>query len=33
MLNQIMGGRMFPLTLDGLDQAMRALNRGAAAAQ
>lgn len=30
MLEQIMGGRMFPLTLDGLDQAMRSLNRGAA---
>jgi uncharacterized protein with von Willebrand factor type A (vWA) domain len=27
MLQQIMGGRMFPLTLEGLDQAMRALNR------
>ncbi|MGE5476484.1 MAG: vWA domain-containing protein [Bacteroidales bacterium] len=30
MLHQMMGGRMFPLTLDGLDQAMRALNRDVA---
>jgi uncharacterized protein with von Willebrand factor type A (vWA) domain len=27
MLRQIMGGRMFPLTLEGLDQAMRELVR------
>ncbi len=27
MLEQIMGSRMFPLTLDGLDRAMRELNR------
>lgn len=32
MLGQIMGGRMFPLTLEGLDQAMRTLNRGDAPA-
>ena len=31
MLNQTMAGRMYPLTLEGLDQAMRELNRGAAA--
>lgn len=30
ILRQAMGGRMFPLTLDGLDHAMRSLNRGAA---
>jgi uncharacterized protein with von Willebrand factor type A (vWA) domain len=30
MLAQIMGGRMYPLTLEGLDGAMRTLNRGAA---
>jgi len=29
MLQQIMAGRMFPLTLDGLDLAMRSLNRRA----
>ena len=29
MLAQIMGGRMYPLTLEGLDGAMRTLNRGA----
>ncbi|HLO75548.1 MAG TPA: VWA domain-containing protein [Magnetospirillum sp.] len=29
LLRQIMGGRMFPLTLEGLEQAMRTLNRGA----
>ena len=27
MLRQIMGGRMYPLTLEGLDQAMRELVR------
>jgi hypothetical protein len=27
MIRQLFGGRMFPLTLDGLDQAMRSLNR------
>jgi uncharacterized protein with von Willebrand factor type A (vWA) domain len=27
MINQLMGGRMYPLTLDGLDRAMRALSR------
>jgi uncharacterized protein with von Willebrand factor type A (vWA) domain len=27
MIDQIMGGRMFPLTLDGLDRAMRRLSR------
>jgi uncharacterized protein with von Willebrand factor type A (vWA) domain len=27
MLRQIMGGRMYPLTLDGLDRAMRELVR------
>ncbi len=27
MMGEIMGGRMFPLTLDGLDRAMRALSR------
>jgi len=27
MISQILGGRMFPLTLAGLDGAMRALNR------
>jgi uncharacterized protein with von Willebrand factor type A (vWA) domain len=27
MLHQIMGGRMYPLTLEGLDQAMRELVR------
>ena len=27
MMRQIMGGRMYPLTLDGLDQAMRELSR------
>lgn len=31
MLNQTMAGRMYHLTLEGLDQAMRELNRGAAA--
>lgn len=31
MLNQTMSGRMYSLTLEGLDQAMRELNRGAAA--
>ncbi|CAA7618872.1 VWA domain-containing protein [Magnetospirillum sp. SS-4] len=30
MLAQIMGGRMYPLTLEGIDAAMRNLNRGAA---
>lgn len=29
LLHQMMGGRMFPLTLEGLDGATRALNRGA----
>jgi len=33
MLHQIMGGRMHPLTLEGLDRAMRDLNRGAGYAQ
>lgn len=28
MLNQLMGGRMYPLTLEGLDGAMRELSRG-----
>ncbi len=32
MLHQIMGGRMHPLTLEGLDRAMRDLNRGAGGA-
>jgi len=27
MLRQLMGGRMYPLTLDGLDRAMRELGR------
>jgi uncharacterized protein with von Willebrand factor type A (vWA) domain len=27
MINQLIGGRMYPLTLDGLDRAMRALGR------
>ena len=27
LMNQIMGGRMFPLTVDGLDRAMRELSR------
>jgi uncharacterized protein with von Willebrand factor type A (vWA) domain len=27
MMRQLMGGRMFPLTLEGLDAAMRALGR------
>jgi len=27
MVRQIMGGRMFPLTLEGLDRAMRELLR------
>jgi len=27
MINQLMGGRMYPLTLDGLDRAMRTLSR------
>ncbi len=27
LMNQIMGGRMYPLTLDGMDRAMRALSR------
>ncbi len=27
MIGQLMGGRMYPLTLDGLDRAMRALSR------
>jgi uncharacterized protein with von Willebrand factor type A (vWA) domain len=27
MMQQIMGGRMYPLTLDGLDRAMRELVR------
>jgi len=27
MLHQIMGGRMYPLTLEGLDQVMRELVR------
>ncbi len=27
MVKQLMGGRMFPLTLDGLDRAMRELVR------
>ncbi len=27
MIKQLMGGRMYPLTLDGLDRAMRALSR------
>jgi len=27
MMRQIMGGRMYPLTLDGLDRAMRELVR------
>jgi len=27
MIHQLMGGRMFPLTLDGLDRAMRSLSR------
>ncbi|MBF0324142.1 MAG: VWA domain-containing protein [Alphaproteobacteria bacterium] len=31
LLQRMMGGRMYPLTLDGLDQAMRELNKGAAA--
>ncbi|OAN52282.1 VWA domain-containing protein [Paramagnetospirillum marisnigri] len=31
ILAQMMGGRMFPLTLEGLDGAMRSLNRGGAA--
>jgi uncharacterized protein with von Willebrand factor type A (vWA) domain len=33
MLGAMMGGRMFPLTLDGLDHAMRSLNRGASIVQ
>lgn len=33
MLHHIMGGRMHPLTLEGLDRAMRDLNRGAGYAQ
>lgn len=33
MLHHIMGGRMHPLTLEGLDHAMRDLNRGAGYAQ
>jgi uncharacterized protein len=32
MIAQLMEGRMFPLTLEGLDGAMRALNRGGARA-
>ena len=31
LLAQLMGGRMYPLTLDGLDAAMRQLSRGGAA--
>ena len=31
ILSQLMGGRMYPLTLEGLDGAMRELNRGGAA--
>jgi uncharacterized protein with von Willebrand factor type A (vWA) domain len=27
MMRQLMGGRMYPLTLDGLDRAMRELVR------
>jgi uncharacterized protein with von Willebrand factor type A (vWA) domain len=27
MVHQLMGGRMYPLTLDGLDRAMRELVR------
>jgi hypothetical protein len=27
MVRQLMGGRMYPLTLDGLDRAMRELSR------
>ena len=27
MIDQLMAGRMFPLTLDGLDRAMRQLSR------
>ena len=27
MLKTLMGGRMYPLTLDGLDEAMRELGR------
>ncbi len=28
IVRRLMGGRMFPLTLDGLDAAMRELRRG-----
>jgi uncharacterized protein with von Willebrand factor type A (vWA) domain len=31
LLGRLMSGRMYPLTLEGLDQAMRELNRGSAA--